>query len=107
MSAASNEPENVKDVHQMDSPGDAIKTYSLAEVAAQHVPSEIKDPVRWLAMRFNRGELRGVRMGRYWRMRDSDVEYMLARYSNDQPAPSPSIVDGLSERSQRRIRNAL
>lgn len=107
MSAASNEPEEREGRPPETAGGDAIKTYSLAEVAAQHVPSEIKDPVRWLAMRLNRGELRGVRMGRYWRMRDSDIEYMLARYSNDQPAPSPCIVDGLSERSQRRIRNAL
>lgn len=88
-----------------------IETYSLAEVAAEHLPAEIKDPVRWLAMRLNRGELRGVRLGRYWRMRDSDIEYMLERYSNDvavgaTKAAAPkaiSIVEGMSERSRRRV----
>lgn len=96
MSATSNEPE----------PGsaDCIKTYSLAEVAADHLPAEIKDPVRWLSMRLNRGELRGVRMGRYWRMRDCDVEYMLTRYSNEHATPPTSLADALSARSRRRLR---
>lgn len=95
-------------------PPDSIKTYSLAEVAAQHGLAEVsKDPVRWLAMRLNRGELRGVRLGRYWRMREADVEYMLERYSNDakvveepDPVASPriSVVDGISARSRRRLR---
>lgn len=84
----------------------------MAEVAAEHLPPEIKDPVRWLAMRLNRGELRGVRLGRYWRMRDSDIEYMLTRYSNagtlatPKPARATSIVEGMSERSRRRTRRS-
>lgn len=56
--------------------------------------------------------LRGVRIGRYWRMRESDVEYMLSKYSNDEKvsrreeslAPEPaSLADGfgLSRRSRR------
>jgi hypothetical protein len=93
-----------------------MTTHSLAEVAAAHLPAEWKDGRRWLASRLNRGELRGVRFGRTWRMRDADVAYMLARYSNDDSqvedkpkrvATEPaSVVDGLSERSRRRLRNA-
>ncbi|OIN79996.1 hypothetical protein [Mycobacterium malmoense] len=64
-------------------------TYGLAEVAAQHLPPEIKDPVRWLSMRLNRGELRGVRIGRYWRMRQSDIDYMVSLYSNDEDVNGP------------------
>lgn len=93
-----------------------MKTHSLADVAAAHRLDEISvDPVRWLSMRLNRGELRGVRFGRYWRMRDSDIEYMLDRYSNDGrlthlPRPAvvaepTSITDGISARAQRRIRD--
>ncbi|ORV92719.1 hypothetical protein AWC11_07635 [Mycobacterium interjectum] len=84
-----------------------VKSYSLAEVAAEHLPLEIKDPVRWLAMRLNRGELRGVRLGRYWRMRQSDIDYMLSLYSNDGPAPgSPnraSFAAGLTDAGRRRL----
>jgi hypothetical protein len=96
-------------------PPDSIKTHSLEEVAAKHLPAELKNPVRWLAMRLNRGELRGVRMGRYWRMRDADITFMLDLYSNaanvaakptPEPASSPadSIIDGLSPRARRRVR---
>lgn len=107
-----------------DMPGDSgaavdeARTYSLAEVAAKHGLEDVSvDPVRWLSMRLNRGELRGVRFGRKWRMRDSDIQFMLERYSNDsrcehisngveQPESGPhapiSITDGISARSRRR-----
>jgi hypothetical protein len=96
-----------------DAAAGEIRTYSLEAVAAAHLPRELKDPVRWLSMRLNRGELRGVRLGRHWRMREADVEYMLERYSNDAKVvgePNPvdsehiSVVDGLSTRSRRRLR---
>lgn len=92
-----------------------MSTYSLAEVAAEHLPAEWKNPTRWLAERLNRGELRGVRLGRVWRMRDSDVEYLLSRYSNDDQVasrPKPAevdaicVADGLSRRSRRRLTSA-
>lgn len=86
-------------------------THSLGEVAAEHLPKHWKDGARWLSQRLNRGELRGVRFGRSWRMRDRDIAYMLSRYSNDQAptehaATEPaSVVDGLSQRSRNRLRN--
>ncbi|WP_104151113.1 DNA-binding protein [Mycobacterium intracellulare] len=92
-----------------------MKTYSLAEVAATHLPREWKDPVRWLSARLNRGELHGIRFGRYWRMSEADVDYMLSKYSNGSGVPDKtdvvvaehtSIVDGISQRSQRRVRRA-
>lgn len=87
-------------------------TYSLREVAAQHLPAEWVDGERWLARRINRGELHGVKFGRVWRMRERDVEHMLTRYANDgdrRPAPTPhavTVVDGLSPRSRRRLRRS-
>lgn len=71
----------------------------------------LKTQIRWLSMRLNRGELRGVRFGRVWRMRRSDIEFMLERYSNDgkvkphpalDPMPEPtSLAAGVSRRSRR------
>ncbi|ACC42347.1 hypothetical protein MMAR_3939 [Mycobacterium marinum M] len=72
------------------------QTFSLAEVAAEHLPKEWKNPTRWLAERLNRGELRGVRFGRTWRMRTRDIDYMLNRYSNDGRAidrPKPAATE--------------
>lgn len=91
------------------------RTYSLAEVAAEHLPAHWKNPQRWLIERLNRRELRGVRFGRTWRMRERDVQYLLDRYANDgkvnsQPKPAAveatCIADGLSARSRRRIQAA-
>jgi hypothetical protein len=88
-------------------------TYSLSEVAAMHMPAEIKNPVRWLNQRLARGELHGIRFsnrgpGSTWRMRESDIDYMLNRYSNNNtPTPEPvTVADGLSARSRRRLRTA-
>ncbi|MFV8317177.1 DNA-binding protein [Mycobacterium sp. 23] len=91
-------------------------TYELEAVVSEHLPARWKPEYarRWLVSRLNRGELRGVRYGRWdWRMRESDIEFMLSRYSNtaDTVAPVPdsspaSVADGLSERSRRRLRSA-
>jgi hypothetical protein len=93
------------------------RTHALSEVAEAHLPDDLANPQRWLVERLNRGELRGVRIGRAWRMRDSDVDYMLRRYSNDQIVdafeaappvesnPPKSVADGLSARSRRRLRS--
>lgn len=89
-------------------------THSLAEVAAAHLPPEWKDAERWLSRRLNRKELRGVRFGRVWRMRDSDIDYMLSRYSNEDTVTEPvavqsasvSVVDGLSSRSRRSLQRS-
>lgn len=90
-------------------------TYDLDVVAAQHLPKHWKNPTRWLAERLNRGELKGVHLGRTWRMRDRDIDYMLKKYSNDEQvsgSPKPvapeahSVMDGLSQRSRNRLRSA-
>ena len=41
----------------------SIKTYSLDEVAAMVLPSEMKNGPRWLAERLNRGDLSGYTCG--------------------------------------------
>lgn len=90
------------------------KTYSLEAVAADYLPEHWTDGRRWLARRISRGELKGVRFGRTWRMRDSDIEFMLTKFSNDDQvaehqesdvaSPQPSFADSLSPRSRARLR---
>lgn len=86
------------------------KTYSLAEVAVAYLPSEWVGAERWLRDRLNRGEIPGYRLGRVWRMTEDDVADFIARRRSpvaaavQQAAPAASIVDGLSERSRRRLR---
>lgn len=85
-----------------------VRTYSLAEVAAQVLPSEWTDSERWLRRRLNRGEIRGYRVGREWRMTESHVEALVQRYCNgesvQQPEPTTSFAAGLSAQSRRRLR---
>jgi hypothetical protein len=92
-----------------------MKTFSLAEVAEIVLPPEWTDPVRWLARRLNRGEIRGYKVGHVWRMTDEHVAELIERYSNTAldrrqstpitPASDTSlrVVDGLSARSRRRL----
>jgi hypothetical protein len=94
-----------------------MKTFSLAEVADMVLLPEWTDSVRWLARRLNRGEISGYRVGHVWRMTEQQVEDMIDSYSTiatnpvRQPNPvySPTtgaplrVVDGLSQRSRRRL----
>jgi hypothetical protein len=82
------------------------RSYALDEVVRAHLPAEWTDGKRWLTRRLNRKELRGRRFGRTWRMTDSDIEFMLEKLANftDGEAQSPSVADGLSTRSARRLR---
>lgn len=88
------------------------RTHSLREVAENHLPPQWTDSERWLARRLNRGELKGVKFGRTWMMRDQDIDHMLTHYSNnnehvDTHQPHAlSVADGLSTRSRRRLRTA-
>lgn len=91
-------------------------TYSLSEVAEQVLPAEWTDAERWLARRLNRGQIRGYRVGRIWRMTEDHVEDLIERFTNDAdrpaitpPAPSSApitVADGLSRRARRRLRSA-
>jgi hypothetical protein len=84
-----------------------MRTYSLAEVAAQILPPDC-DGERWLSIRLNRGEIRGYRVCRVWRMTEDHVTDLVDRYSNQPESFSEpaSVVDGLSQRSRRRLRSA-
>jgi len=91
-----------------------IKTYSLEEVAAMVLPAEWADGPRWLARRLNRGEIRGYRVGRVWRMTEDNVKDLIERFTNNAPRvtihadttppPPATVFDALSARSRRRIR---
>lgn len=85
-----------------------MKTYSLAEVAEIALPDDMKDPERWLRERLNRGELKGYRAGRKWRMREDHLEYLTESRNNsaqavDEPVEPVSILDGMSEVARKRI----
>lgn len=81
-------------------------TFSLTEVADQALPPEWKDPELWLKRRLRRGDITGYKVGQTWRMRERDVEDLIARRLNTArvPAPAVSITDGLSSRATRRLR---
>lgn len=95
-------------------------SYSAEEVAAQHLPAEWKDRVRWLKRRLASGEIPGKQISRgVWRMTDDDINTWLeSRPSTqhtadeDRPSqvsaavsPSPvSFLDGLSSGSRARVK---
>jgi hypothetical protein len=88
-----------------------MKTYSLSEVAGMVLPAEWRDAERWLARRLNRGEIAGYRVGRVWRMTQAQVDDLIDRFTNDAAPqqgsmPATCVVDGLSQRSRRRLRSA-
>lgn len=86
-----------------------VKTYSLAEVAKMVLPPEMKDGVRWLSRRLNRGELSGYRVGRTWRMTRDDIETLIDQH-RDSPLPRGAkeertdSVSGLTPTSRRRLK---
>jgi hypothetical protein len=89
-----------------------IRSYSLEEVAAQHLPAEWKEPVRWLKTKIHKGEINAKRLSRgVYRMTDAQIDAWLSSgesASAAKPAADPvnaavtPIVGGLSQRSQRR-----
>jgi hypothetical protein len=82
-----------------------IRTYSLAEVAAKALPPEWKDPELWLKRRLRRGDITGYKVGHTWRMREQDIDDLIARHLNTVPAaPAACIIDGLTARGARRLR---
>lgn len=80
-------------------------TYSLAEVAEMVLPPEWKDPELWLMRRLRRREIGGYKVGHSWRMRQSDVDALLAKYSNTEPVveSTVSVLEGLSARAKRKL----
>lgn len=91
-------------------------SYSAEEVAAQHLPAEWKDRVRWLKRRLASGEIPGKQISRgVWRMTDDDIAAWLGsrpaateQTVADEPAlPSPvSFLDALSPASRARVKQA-
>jgi hypothetical protein len=92
------------------------QTHTLTEVAEAYLPPEWTDGPRWLSRRLNDGRLKGIKAGRTWMMRNSDIEYMLSKLSNedrvveqesDPEPPKPtslSFSEALSSRSRARLR---
>lgn len=94
-----------------------MKTYSLAEVAAIALPPELKHPERWLRERLNRRVIRGYRVGRIWRMTQTQLDWLVEYLSNTVPAPAAGgdqveaagpglILAGMSDIARARIQRA-
>lgn len=103
---------------------DAKKSYTrsqlhtLDEVAAVNLPADLKDGRRWLATKVRAGDIAATKIGRTWYMTDGQIAAMFEGLANrrgvhtppktpeapPETAPAASIVDGLSERSRRRLR---
>ena len=89
-----------------------MKSYTLEEVAAEHLPSSWKDGARLLKRRLVAGEIPGKKLSRgVYIMTDEDIAKWLTTREGEQPhrvvpEPQVSLVEGLSQRSRRRLRSA-
>ena len=69
----------------------------------------LRDPQRFVSKRLCRGEFRGIKIARQWFMTDADIAAAIETLRNPAPTPKPadaqpiSVVDGLSQRSRRRV----
>ena len=80
-------------------------TYSLDEVA-----QSLACTTRWLTEQIRSGRFRARKIGRHWRMTDSDVAAALDACANDplRPAADADVMPmrtGLTRRSHRRVRS--
>jgi hypothetical protein len=92
------------------------QTFTLQEVSDAFLPPSWTDGPRWLARRLNGGKLRGIKAGRTWLMRDSDIDFMLDKLSNEDRIAEPasdtmttepttvSFAEALSPRSRAQLR---
>jgi hypothetical protein len=90
------------------------QTFTLQEVADAYLPPEWTDGPRWLSRKLNRGQLKGIKAGRTWMLRQCDIDFMLDTLANQvaQPEPVPDTADStvmsfseaLSPRSRAQLR---
>lgn len=85
-----------------------MRTYSLTEVAEMALPPEMRNPERWLAERLRDGRISGYRIGRIWRMTQTDVDELInqhrrrtARAAREQRDTNRPL--SLTARSKRRF----
>ena len=77
------------------------ETHSIAEVAASMGASP-----RWVTEQIRSGRFRARKIGRAWRMTDSDVAAALEDCANHRPRPCAEVATiptGLTRRSRRRV----
>lgn len=92
------------------------QTFTLAEVAGAYLPPDWVDGARWLSRRLNRGDIKGVKLGRTWMMTQAQIDQMLEQYANEVVEPEPqsepestettgiAFADALSPRSRSRLK---
>lgn len=81
-----------------------MKTYSLAEVAEiLGLNTVMKHPEEWLRKMLrrgpNRGGLKGIKVGRTWRMTEDQLRWNMGQLSNDKAA-APITPDGSAETAE-------
>lgn len=95
----------------------ARQTFTLQEVAEAYLPPEWTDGPRWLSRKLNRGRLKGIKAGRTWMLRQSDIDFMLDTLANEITQPESdtrvetsatnSFAEALSSRSRARLRKVV
>jgi hypothetical protein len=73
--------------------------HSLEEIVA----AELAPSVRWMQDKLRRGEIRGRKIGRHWKLTDADLQAYLDATANTHAAPRAEVTHiGLSAASARR-----
>lgn len=79
-----------------------MTTYSLAEAAELICGSESR--AKWLANKLRNGQLPGYKVGRSWRLTESDVAAAIeALRPKPIQVPAVPVMTGLTRTSQRRL----
>jgi hypothetical protein len=79
------------------------RTYSLAEVAEQVCGDAVENPERWLKEQIWAKRIHAIKIGRKWRMTDSQIEQAIEVFtSGPTPRVSETPVLGLTPASLRR-----
>lgn len=75
-----------------------IKTYAVADIAADLCGDSLTDPVRWLTRQITSGRITARRVGRQWRMTQADIDAALEVFANRAPATAPTpTADTIAE----------
>lgn len=92
----------------------SIKTFPIAQVAAEICGDSMLDPERWLIRQIKAGRVTARKVGRHWRMTQQDVDDALAALANKTapppattppfPGPAAAPTTAISQAAMRRRR---
>lgn len=75
-----------------------VKTYSIAEVAADICGDSMADPVLWMRRQILAGRFTARKVGRHWRMTTGDIDNALEVMANrtESPAAPEPVAEPIS-----------